>query len=30
MRIVIWLVRAALFFVLFAFALNNQHEASIR
>ncbi len=25
MRIVIWLIRAALFFVLFAFALNNQH-----
>jgi len=30
MRIVVWLVRAALFFLLFAFALNNQHEASIR
>ncbi len=30
MRIFIWLVRAALFFVLLAFALNNQHEASIR
>ena len=30
MRIVVWLVRAALFFVLFAFALNNQHEPSIR
>jgi lipopolysaccharide assembly protein A len=30
MRLVIWLVRAALFFVLFAFALNNQHDASIR
>ncbi|RZS47539.1 LapA family protein [Sphaerotilus mobilis] len=25
MRILIWAVRAALFFVLFAFALNNQH-----
>lgn len=25
MRIVIWIFRAALFFVLFAFALNNQH-----
>ena len=30
MRIVVWLVRAALFFTLFAFALNNQHEATIR
>jgi lipopolysaccharide assembly protein A len=30
MRIFVWLVRAALFFVLFAFALNNQHEAGIR
>ena len=30
MRIVVWLARAALFFLLFAFALNNQHEASIR
>ena len=30
MRLFVWLVRAALFFVLFAFALNNQHEASIR
>ena len=30
MRILAWLVRAALFFTLFAFALNNQHEASIR
>jgi lipopolysaccharide assembly protein A len=30
MRIVVWLVRAALFFTLFAFALNNQHDASIR
>jgi uncharacterized integral membrane protein len=25
MRILIWALRAALFFVLFAFALNNQH-----
>ncbi len=25
MRILIWAIRAALFFVLFAFALNNQH-----
>jgi putative membrane protein len=30
MRIIVWLVRAALFFTLFAFALNNQHDASIR
>ncbi|WP_298831140.1 LapA family protein [uncultured Piscinibacter sp.] len=30
MRLFVWLVRAALFFLLFAFALNNQHEASIR
>jgi len=30
MRIVVWLTRAFLFFVLFAFALNNQHEAAIR
>ncbi len=30
MRILVWLVRAALFFVLLAFALNNQHEASIK
>jgi putative membrane protein len=30
MRIFVWLVRAAIFFTLFAFALNNQHEAAIR
>jgi uncharacterized integral membrane protein len=30
MRILVWLVRAAIFFTLFAFALNNQHVASIR
>lgn len=30
MRIFMWLVRAALFFVLLAFALNNQHEASLK
>ncbi len=30
MRILIWLVRAALFFLLLAFALNNQHEASLK
>ena len=26
----VWLVRAAIFFTLFAFALNNQQEAGIR
>jgi lipopolysaccharide assembly protein A len=30
MRIFVWLVRAAVFFVLLAFALNNQHEASLK
>jgi putative membrane protein len=30
MRSLVWLVRAAVFFTLFAFALNNQHEASVR
>jgi uncharacterized integral membrane protein len=29
MRALVWLVRAAVFFTLFAFALNNQHESSI-
>ena len=29
MRILVWLVRAAVFFTLFAFALNNQHGSSI-
>ena len=29
MKIIVWLVRAAIFFTLFAFALNNQHEASV-
>jgi lipopolysaccharide assembly protein A len=29
MRIFVWLIRAAVFFVLFAFAMNNQHEADI-
>ena len=29
MRILTWLVRAAVFFTLFAFALNNQHEADV-
>src|SRR3954464_12005911 len=30
MRIFVWLIRAAIFFTLFAFALNNQQEAGIR
>lgn len=30
MRILVWLVRAAIFFTLFAFALNNQQEAGVR
>ena len=30
MRIFVWLVRAALFFTLFAFALNNQQESGVR
>ena len=30
MRMFVWLVRAALFFILLAFALNNQHEASLK
>jgi lipopolysaccharide assembly protein A len=30
MRILIWLVRLAIFLVLFGFALNNQHEVSLR
>lgn len=30
MRALTWLVRAILFFVLFAFALNNQHDAAIK
>lgn len=29
MRSLVWLIRAALFFTLFAFALNNQQEAGI-
>jgi uncharacterized integral membrane protein len=29
MRLFVWLVRAAVFFTLFAFALNNQQEASL-
>jgi putative membrane protein len=30
MRIFVWLFRAFLFFALFAFALNNSQEASVR
>lgn len=30
MRIFVWLVRAFIFFALFAFALNNQQEAAVR
>ncbi len=30
MRIFSWLLRAFIFFTLFAFALNNQHAASVR
>jgi lipopolysaccharide assembly protein A len=29
MRILVWLARGAAFFVLFAFALNNQHEVTL-
>jgi uncharacterized integral membrane protein len=30
MRALVWLVRAFVFFALFAFALNNQQEAAVR
>ena len=30
MRLLVWLIRAAIFFTLFAFALNNQQEAGVR
>jgi uncharacterized integral membrane protein len=30
MRLLVWLFRAFVFFTLFAFALNNQHDASVR
>ncbi len=30
MRTIVWLFRAAVFFTLFAFALNNQHDAEVR
>ena len=29
MRVVVWLIRAILFFTLFAFALNNQHAITV-
>ena len=29
MRLIVWLVRAAVFFTLFAFAVNNRHDASV-
>jgi putative membrane protein len=29
-RVITWVLRAFIFFALFAFALNNQHEASVR
>ena len=30
MRIIVWLFRALIFFTLFAFALNNQHDSGVR
>jgi lipopolysaccharide assembly protein A len=30
MRLLVWLFRAFIFFALFAFALNNSQEASVR
>ncbi len=30
MRVLLWLFRAAIFFALFAFALNNQHDATLK
>ena len=30
MRLFVWVFRAFVFFALFAFALNNQHDASVR
>ena len=29
MKYLTWLLKAAIFFTLFAFALNNQHEATV-
>jgi putative membrane protein len=28
-RLLVWVLRALIFFVLFAFALNNQHQATV-
>ncbi len=30
MRVVVWVMRAFVFFALFAFALNNQHDAAVK
>jgi len=30
MRLIIWTLKALVFFTLFAFALNNQHPASVK
>ena len=30
MRLIAWLLRAFVFFTLFAFALNNQHSATVK
>jgi lipopolysaccharide assembly protein A len=30
MRLLVWLFRVFVFFALFAFALNNQHDASVK
>jgi uncharacterized integral membrane protein len=30
MRLIVWLIRAFIFFTLFAFALNNQQEVAVR
>jgi uncharacterized integral membrane protein len=29
MKYLVWLLKAAIFFTLFAFALNNQHQATV-
>ena len=29
MKYLLWLLKAAIFFTLFAFALNNQHAATV-
>jgi len=30
MRVLVWVLRALVFFTLFAFALNNRHDATLR